>query len=87
MEFGLNCFIHLSEIDPVSGNMSLVKVPAALPTKLRLDLGYRRDYVTIANTFFITLLPFATLIVLNSLIFKTITKATRRHNAISSNQR
>ena len=56
--------------------MSLVKVPAALPTKLRLrarvpkGLRHHRQYALHHSQ------TFATLIFLNSLIFKTITKAT-----------
>ena len=69
------------------GDNQTVAVPMAVPTDLRLDLSYRRDYVTVANSLFLIVLPFITLIVLNSLIFRTITQATRRHNAISSNQR
>ena len=57
------------------------------PTEFRENLEYSRDYVLIANSVALGFIPILVLIVLNSCIFRTISKATQRHNAISSNQR
>jgi len=57
-----------------------------LPTNLRKDANYNRDYVLIANSLSLVFIPILVLIILNSLIFRTIRKATQRHNAISSHQ-
>ena len=46
-----------------------------------------RDYVVIANSFALVIIPFFALIILNACIYRTINRATRLHNAISSNQR
>ena len=64
-----------------------VKYPVVAPTEFRENLEYSRDYVLIANSVALGFIPILTLIVLNSCIFRTISKATQRHNAISSNQR
>ena len=64
-----------------------VKHPVVSPTEFRENLEYSRDYVLIANSVALGFIPILTLIVLNSCIFRTISKATQRHNAISSNQR
>lgn len=64
-----------------------VYLPIVVPTKIRDNLEYSRDYVLIANSVALVFIPILTLIVLNSLIFRTISRATQRHNAISSNQR
>ena len=65
----------------------VIEKPIVMPTDFRKDPGYSRDYVLIANSLGVVFIPIITLVVLNSLIFRTITKATQRHNAISSNQR
>lgn len=67
-------------------NITIMK-PELQPTELRKDPGYSRDYVLIANSFALAFFPMLALVVLNSLIFRTISKATERHNAISSHQR
>ena len=64
-----------------------VKYPVVAPTEFRENLEYSRDYVLIANSVALGFIPILTLIVLNSCIFRTISQATQRHNAISSNQR
>ena len=64
-----------------------IKVPVVAPTEFRENLEYSRDYVLIANSVALGFIPILVLIVLNSCIFRTISKATQRHNAISSNQR
>ena len=64
-----------------------LEVPMVMPTELRDNLEYSRDYVLIANSVALIFIPILTLIVLNSFIFRTISQATQRHNAISSNQR
>jgi len=56
------------------------------PTPLRKDANYNRDYVLIANSLSLVFIPILVLIILNSFIFRTIRKATQRHNAISSHQ-
>ena len=48
---------------------------------------FSRDYVVIANSFALVIIPFFALIILNACIYRTINRATRLHNAISSNQR
>ena len=67
-------------------NVTIMK-PELMPTELRRDPGYSRDYVLFANSFALAFFPMLALIILNSLIFRTISKATERHNAISSHQR
>ena len=66
---------------------SEVLMPEVEPTEIRKDSAYSRDYVLIANSVALGFIPIIALIVLNSFIFRTINKATQRHNAISSNQR
>ena len=63
------------------------EMPVINATEIRADPSYSRDYVLIANSFALAFIPTIVLIILNSLIFRTISKATRLHNAISSNQR
>ena len=43
--------------------------------------------MVIANSFALVIIPFFALIILNACIYRTINRATRLHNAISSNQR
>ena len=62
-------------------------LPMVVPTEVRDNLKYSRDYVLIANSIALVFIPILTLIILNSFIFRTISQATQRHNAISSNQR
>jgi hypothetical protein len=62
-------------------------MPMLKATAIRNDPSYSRDYVLIANSFALAFIPMTVLVILNSLIFRTISKATRLHNAISSNQR
>ena len=64
-----------------------VTVPIVSPTELRKNSDYSRDYVLITNSVALGFIPMVGLVVLNSLIFRTINQATQRHNAISSNQR
>ena len=64
-----------------------VLYPEVRPTEIRNNLKYSRDYVLIVNSVVLVFIPILTLIVLNCLIFRTISQATQRHNAISSNQR
>ena len=64
-----------------------ITVPVVSPTDLRKNSDYSRDYVLITNSVALGFIPMVGLVVLNSLIFRTINQATQRHNAISSNQR
>ena len=64
-----------------------ITVPAVLPTELRKNSDYSFGYVLITNSVALGFIPMVGLVVLNSLIFRTINQATQRHNAISSNQR
>ena len=64
-----------------------VLCPGLVPTDLRKNPTYTRDYVLIANSVALVFVPMLILIVLNSFIFQRIRKATQRHNAISSHQR
>ncbi len=64
-----------------------IHLPSADATDLRKNPGYSRDYVLLVNSFALAFIPMIVLIVLNSLIYRTIARATRLHNAISSNQR
>lgn len=67
-------------------NVTIYK-PVLEPTEIRRDPLYSRYYVLIANSFALAFIPMTALVILNACIFRTISKATRRHNAISSNQR
>ncbi len=48
---------------------------------------YSYYYVLLANTFLLCFIPVAVLVILNACIYRTITRATKLHNAISSHQR
>ena len=61
--------------------------PTLVPTDIRKNPTYSRDYVLIANSIALVFVPMLILVVLNSFIFRTIRNATQRHNAISSHQR
>ncbi len=67
-------------------NVTVYK-PFLEPTDFRRNAQYSRDYVVIANSIALVVIPFFALIVLNSCIFRTINRATRLHNTISSHQR
>jgi hypothetical protein len=53
----------------------------------RKRTSYTRDYVVIANLIALGIVPLVILVVLNSLIFREISRATCLHNAISTHQR
>ena len=76
-------------LDHVSGENVTIEhlYPMVVPTEIRENDDYSRDYVLIANSLALVFIPFLTLIILNSLIFRTIRQATKRHNTISSHQR
>jgi len=62
-------------------------IPNVVMTEIRKNPSYSRDYVMIANSVSLIVIPMLVLIILNSLIFRKISKANARHNAISSHQR
>jgi hypothetical protein len=62
-------------------------MPHVVMTDIRKNPSYSRDYVMIANSVSLIVIPMLVLIILNSLIFRKISQANARHNAISSHQR
>ncbi|CAB4065556.1 unnamed protein product [Lepeophtheirus salmonis] len=80
---------NTTHVDDLTGDIINVTIdkPIVIPTEIRKSPEYSRDYVLIANSLALIFIPMLVLIILNSLIYRTISQATKRHNAISSNQR
>ena len=59
------------------------------PTPMRKNYSYSRDYILIANFLMMLLLPLVLISVMNTLMFLTIRKSSRRQNVtqVTSRQR
>ena len=74
-------------LDNGTNTTEQIMMPTLLNTEFRMNQSYSRDYILIANAIALVFFPMVVLLVLNSLIFREISRATQRHNAISSHQR
>ena len=56
-------------------------------TEMRKDPRYIKNYILLANFFFMAFLPFIILIITNSLIYKTITNISKVNRKSTSRQK
>ncbi len=85
--FELQTEMKLTNMTNESNLTEEIMMPQVVMTDIRKNPAYSRDYVMIANSISLIVIPMLVLIILNSFIFRKISKANARHNAISSHQR
>ena len=79
--------VTIYNLDNNTNTTEEIMMPTLITTDFRKNQSYSRDYVLIANSIALVFIPMIVLLVLNCLIFREISRATQRHNAISSHQR
>jgi len=86
--FELRTEMKLTNMTIEGTNLTEEKMmPQVVMTEIRKNPSYSRDYVMIANFISLIVVPMLVLIILNTSIFRKISQANARHNAISSHQR